>query len=201
MCFSAAARQCSCMRGSRRQRLLLPLSSQQRASAACRHASIPYIIRFLAAIGLHCGLQGPKVPAANFPLLQLTCTCAWGECLCFPDYSVCSNHQCNGGLDRRQVRLRRGDQSWDSFLARGSGRAANFQPLAAEAGDTTNVLFSSGTTGALHLDFSIASWTTPPSSVRQPSSVSVLFGITFGSRKRPSMASRAVFIVCGSEYR
>ena len=49
---------------------------------------------------------------------------------------------------REQVQLRRGDQSWDSFLASGSRRGADFQPHVADAGDATNILFSSGTTGA-----------------------------------------------------
>ncbi len=48
-----------------------------------------------------------------------------------------------------QVTLRPGDVAWADFLAAGEDAAARaFEPHVADPDDVTNVLFSSGTTGA-----------------------------------------------------
>lgn len=48
-----------------------------------------------------------------------------------------------------QVKLRRGDVAWADFLAAGEEAAARgFQPHMADPDEATNILFSSGTTGA-----------------------------------------------------
>ena len=48
-----------------------------------------------------------------------------------------------------QVKLRRGDMAWVDFLAAGEEAAARgFEPHMADPDEATNILFSSGTTGA-----------------------------------------------------
>ena len=61
--------------------------------------------------------------------------------------AVCTRHCSNVSLCCKQVQLRAGDMSYSAFLSKADSQA-QVPPYVADAYDTCNILFSSGTTGA-----------------------------------------------------